>query len=470
MTMNTDLLMMDRDKKPLIKGRPWYVLALVLFLLSLIVQQPLLFLAALFSFVIGIIPGFWYHHTLHHLVVQRQVNPQRLFFGEEIVLTLSIENQKLFPVPWLEFESDITPLLPILRRQSLRRENLGHIANTWVLWSFQRVTQRYRMRCYARGFYTFGPITLSSSDPFGWLESKVTVPLHSALLVYPLIAPPAAFGLSSLHPFGEDATPHHLLEEPLRVRGVRDYQLGDDPRRIHWKATAHAGSLRSKIYEYSNQQRLLVLLDTGNAANGWMGMDIEMQEFCIAATASLAVWALDEGYMVGLLTNCAILTSTASEHTGASDTIIHYENKIPVKPRTTEISAPGVSVPFACGHGQYEHLLSMLARLVPYNNEQIETIIDRGDAMFSAGTTVILVSEATTLTQATVDQLLEVRTRGIAIQIMLTGDQESKNPVETYDIPVQCLGGRDKWHELIHTFVEENSQTSGTRSIQFQLD
>jgi hypothetical protein len=130
------------------------------------------------------------------------------------------------------------------------------------------------------------------------------------------------------------------------------------------------------------------------------------------------------------------------------------------------MSAPGVSVPFACGHGQYEHLLSMLARLVPHNNEPIETIIDRGDAMFSAGMTVILVSEATTLTQATVDRLLEVRTRGIAIQMMLTGDQNSKTPVETYDVPVQCLGGRDTWHELIQAFIEENSQTSGTRSLQ----
>lgn len=468
--MNTDLLMMDRDKKLLTKVRPWYVLALVLFLLSVIAQQPLLLMAALFSFLIGIIPGLWYHQTLQHLVVQRQVNPERLFCGEEIVLTMSIENQKLFPVPWLEFESDVSPLLPVLRRPSLKRENLGQIANTWVLWSFQRVTRRYRIRCYARGFYTFGPILLSSSDPFGWLESTVTVPLHSAFLVYPLIAPPAAFGLSSLHPFGEDATPHHLLEEPLRVRGVRDYQLGDDPRRIHWKATAHAGSLRSKIYEYSNQQRLLVLLDTGNAANAWMGMNTEMLEFCITAAASLAVWALDEGYMVGLLTNCAILTSPASEHTGASETSVRHEKKITEKPRTTEISAPGVSVPFACGHGQYEHLLSMLARLVPYNNEPIETIIDRGDAMFSAGMTVILVSEATTLTQATVDRLLEVCTRGIALQIMLAGDQESKSPVETYDVPVQCLGGRDKWHELIQAFVEENSQTSGTRSIQLQLD
>jgi uncharacterized protein (DUF58 family) len=177
--MNTDLLMVDRDKKLLTKGRPWYALACVLFLLSMIVQQPLLFLAALFSCVIGIMPDFWYRHALRRLVVRQQVNSQRLFFGEEVVLTLSIENQKLLPMPWLQFENDVTPLLPILTRQSSQRENIGQIAHAWVLWSFQRVTRRYRMRCYARGSYTFGPVTLRSSDAFGWLESKVTVPLSS---------------------------------------------------------------------------------------------------------------------------------------------------------------------------------------------------------------------------------------------------------------------------------------------------
>lgn len=468
--MNTDLLMVDRDKKLLTKGRPWYALACVLFLLSMIVQQPLLFLAALFSCVIGIVPDFWYRHALRHLVVRQQVNSQRLFFGEEVVLTLSIENQKLLPVPWLQFESDVTPLLPILTRQSSQRENIGQIAHAWVLWSFQRVTRRYRMRCYARGSYTFGPVTLRSSDAFGWVESKVTVPLNETLLVYPLIAPPEALGFSPLHPYGEDATSRHLLEDPLRVMGVRDYQLGDDPRRIHWKATAHAGTLRSKIYEYSNQQRLLLLLDTGNGAKAWMGMDAEMQEFCIATAASLAVWALDEGYMVGLLTNSAILLSSASEPPDASQTTTQCESGTLEKPRITEISAPGVSVPFACDYGQYEHLLTMLARLVPYENVSMENIIDRGDTMFSPGTTVILVSTATTLTQATVERLLEVRTRGIAIQLVLTGDSLSGTMVETYDVPVHYLGGREKWHELIHAFVEEKSQASGARSFQLQLD
>jgi hypothetical protein len=300
----------------------------------------------------------------------------------------------------------------------------------------------------ARGCYTFGPVTLRTSDPFGWLGREVTVPLYDTLLVYPLLAPPAAFGLAPLHPSGEAATARHLLEDPLRVMGVRDYQPGDDPRRIHWKATAHAGGLRSKVYEYSNQQRLLLLLDTGNASTLWTALDADMQEFCIAAAASLAVWALDEGYMVGLLTNCAIRTL----------------------PRITELSAPGVSVPFACDYGQYEHLLATFARLVPYNTVPLENIIDLGDTLFFPGTTVILVSAAPTLTQATIERLLDLRTRGTALHLVLTGELAEKATPETYDIPVHYLGGREQWHELIKAFVGEKSQGTGTRAVQLPLD
>lgn len=451
------------------KRRAWYLLALVLFLLSLVAQQPLIFLAAFFSLVVGIVPGYWHRHVLRHLVVRQQIIPQHLFFGEEIVLSVSIENQKLLPVSWLRFENAITPILTILAKHSSQRETISQVENMSVLWSFQRLTRRYRMRCYSRGSYIIGPVTLHSSDPFGWLECELTIPLHTTFLVYPLLVPPEALGLPSLHPFGEDATSRRLLEDPLRVIGVRDYQLGDDPRRIHWKATAHAGTLRSKIYDYSNQRRILLLLDTWNHSKAWMGIDREIQEMTISVTASLAVWGLDEGYMVGLLANCAMMIAT-SEHFVAGQTVTPQAPGSSNKSRTIEISSPGVSVPCASDQRQYEQLLSMFSRLVPYNTVPIETIIDREDTMFSAGTIVILVSAATTVSQASIERLLDMSASVIATHLVLTGDQEDKIAVETYNLPVYNAGGREKWHELIQTFGEQRGQAIGTELVQFQLD
>ncbi len=292
MAMNTDSFMDTRKGKRRTRRRSWYMLALTLFVLSIIVQQPLLFLAVLFTLVIGIVPDLWYRSALRHLNVYQEVNEHHLFFGEEVKLAMSIENQKLLPLPWLRVEHAITPPLTILTKHATKREKIGQIATTWLLGSFQRVTRQYRMYCQARGCYIFGPVKLRSRDPLGWRESELVVPERETILVYPLIASLEALGLSFLHPFGEQRTTRRMLEDPLRVAGVRDYQLGDDPRRIHWKATAHAGTLRSKIYEYSGLRRILLLLDAWNYSRAWAGSDLEIQELCITVAASLAVWAL----------------------------------------------------------------------------------------------------------------------------------------------------------------------------------
>ena len=469
MTMDTDSLSVDHGQELLKRRRLWYVLAFALFVVSLIVQQPLVFLAVLFTLVIGIVPDLWYRSALRHLNVYQQVNEHHLFFGEEVKLSMSIENQKLLPLPWLQVENSITPPLTILAKQATKREKIGQIANTWLLWSFQRVTRHYRMYCQARGCYIFGPVKLRSRDPLGWLESELVVPERETILIYPLIASLEALGLSFLHPFGEHLTTRRLLEDPLRIAGVRDYQLGDDPRRIHWKATAHAGTLRSKIYEYSGLRRILLLLDAWNYSKAWMSADLEIQELCITVAASLAVWALDEGYSVGLLTNSAVMTAT-SRHALMGQTGSQNNSEGLEKLRTTVISPPGVSVPFACDPGQYERLLSVLARLVPGSSVPIENIIDAEDTLFPPMTTVILISASTTLNEATIERLLDLRAYGTALHLVLVGEREGKRLPETYDLPVHYPGGREKWYELVRAAANEKGADIGTSSTSFQLE
>jgi uncharacterized protein (DUF58 family) len=469
MDMNPDLSGDEQDET-LRQRRPWYILALILFALSLLSRQPLVFLATLFTLLVAVIPNLWYRQAMRHLVVHQHVNPHHVFFGEEVILSLSIENRKLLPLPWLKVEDKIIPPLAILSRKATRLQKIRKdiLVGTWMLWSFQKVTRHYRMQCQERGFHTFGPVELSSSDPFGWLTSEMTVVAGEALLVYPLLAPVEAFGLSSVHPLSESVIQRPLLEDPLRFAGVRDYVLGDDLRRIHWKATAHAGVLCSKIYEPPALRRLLILLDVWNYSEMLRGTDLEIQELTISAAASLAMWALDEGYMVGLLANCASITSSAGQlKSEQADTGPDQANGEPAT--STTISRGVVPVPFASDHGQYERILSTLARLVPTHSSSLGAVIDWQDPMFPPGTTILLVSAAKTLRTSTVERLLDMRTRrGSSVHLALTGDVDKE--VETFDLPVYYLGGKEKWHELIRTVGDEKSGMVGTSTASLQLD
>jgi uncharacterized protein (DUF58 family) len=458
----------DLDQQMLKKRRNWYFLALALFILSALTRQPLPLLAGFFTLLISAVPELWFRHALRHLLIRQQVNQPHLFFGEQVTLSISIENRKLLPLPWLRIDNAITPPLVVSKPQEIRRQAVPHeiFVSTWLLWSYQRVTQRYRMTCHARGIHVFGPLRLYCSDPFGWLEREILLPVHEVLVVYPLLAPIEALGLPSKFPMGEHVGPRQLLEDPLWFAGLREYQRGDDPRRIDWKATARAGELRSKIYESTTEHHLLILLDTWTYTQEIKGPDLELQEFCISAAASLATWGLDEGYTVGLLTNSAMAT-TADTFNREANT----DHVLDEKAEGAILSVPGVSVPFALEDEHYANILTTLARLVPTGHTLLERVMETEYTLFSQGATILLIGSMNTLRASVLDQLRERQRWGCAVILVLVGDQEAGQDLpDTEDFPVYYLGGKEKWRELIRTIDNQPGALNGTSLVSLQLD
>ncbi len=443
--------------------------------ISAVTRQPLTFLMALFALVIGLVPELWYRFALRNLVVRQQLDRRRVFFGETATLSLSVENQKLLPLPWLEIEDEIPAQVMLLtgRAQPSYKVNRVTLLNTFLLWSYQRVTRRYRLRCMGRGLYAFGPATLRSGDPFGLLTRETRVTASETLLVYPLVAPLASFGLPPRHPFGERATPRRLLEDPLRVAGVREYVLGDDPRRIHWKATARAGELRSKIYEPSSQYRLLIMLDINTFKEAWLGHDPELQELTISAAASIALESLEQGYSVGLLANSLMKAMSGDALNGDEDSFSPEE----LAARLPSLTSPAlaarafihrVRVPLASDNGQPERILTALGRLLPYFGSPLDALIDAERFTLPLGTTVVLVSAAAVLSEAIIESLIDLRARGSSVHLALTGEQGDLRE-DTYDLPTYWLGGRETWHALINTAATDQHEGSGRSATSLHL-
>ncbi|GCE11140.1 DUF58 domain-containing protein [Tengunoibacter tsumagoiensis] len=451
------------------KRRPWYYLALLLFILSIVFKMPLMLLAAILTLLVALIPELWLRLALKHLLVRQRVNHQHLFFGEEVVLSVVVENRKMLPLPWLQIENPITPPLTVVgQRKTLSQRDT--LISTWLLWPYQRVTRRYRMTCQDRGFHVFGPTRLNCSDPFGWIESERYLAANETLLVYPLIAPLEALNLPPVRTIGERVGQRQLLEDPLWFAGIRDYQLGDDPRRIDWKATARTGELRSKIFESTTMRRLLVVLDTWAYTGLQKGVDLEVQEFCISVAASLAVWGLEEGYAVGMLANSGMVTTTHELSSEATTDILQNQEQI-LKSNGLTISPAGITIPFSLDHGQYEHILTTLARLIPSHITPIERMIELEDEMFPSGTTVVVVSPVETLNEATLARLWERRIRGNTIAIVTVGDlPEDYQEPETQTIRLYHVGGKEKWHELVNTVGAGKGENIGTSSTRLQLD
>lgn len=435
----------------LLRRSPWYVLAALLLLVSALTRQPVVFFAAGFALVLGALPELWYRLALRSLAVSHQFDQERVCFGEQVTLSIRIENRKWLPLPWLEVEDEIPAVAELLNGNvsPTYKPERNALVNACSLWSFQRVTRRYHLRCLQRGTYVFGPTILRSTDPFGWLMHEERLETRTILLVYPLFAPLSSLGLPARFLFGERASTQRTLEDPLRIAGVRAYQWGDEPRRINWKASARTGMLQSKLYEPGTQHRLLLLLDSRTFLESWMGIDPDLQELTISVAASLAHAWLEEGYPVGLATNGI----HASAHLSGE--------ALPHAPATH------LRVPIARGAQQQARILEALAQVIAYFSLPMARIIEQERAALSAGTTVVYVGTIATLQEGTIERLLALRRQGMGVQLVLTGEKDRPLPVETAGLLVHRLGGREVWHELLQT---DAASSDGTSTTAFHLD
>jgi uncharacterized protein (DUF58 family) len=112
-----------------------------------------------------------------------------------------------------------------------------------------------------------------------------------------------ALGIPTNDPFGQFAAVRRLIEDPSRIMGARDYRHGDPFRQVHWKATAHAGRLQTRVCEHTSEPTAVIMLNVSTFLQDWRGSDVERFEWALSVAGSLAVWAGETGVTLGLSSN-----------------------------------------------------------------------------------------------------------------------------------------------------------------------
>ncbi len=429
---------------------------MALLLLGILLHQPLLIVVGILLLLVLVIIDIWALYCLDNLYYQRRFSEQNVLFGEEVTLSLSIENAKLLPLPWLEVEDTIPRALTIKgqKLQGGRRNDMVSLESLFSTRWYERVTRRYTLQCNARGVHTFGPTKLRSSDIFGFVSREMELSNREYLLVYPLVVPLHSFGLPARHPFGDRRTPPRLLEDPLSVAGVRDYVYGDGLRRVNWKASARAMKLQSKVYESTTTHTLALFLNIVSQLDIHYGIRPDLQELSICATASVAAWALDEGYAVGLYTNTLMfmpeegVTQHIEESEGQQDAAM------------ARLDRRRIHLPATSNEEQRRRIMEVLARIQSFFGSSIEDVLQTERTHLPAGTTVVLVTSM--LSEQLIDILSRIYRNGHSVTILFVSD--SPPPIKLAGIPIYHLGGETTWQ----AFVDAYSRTSDDQEDELQ--
>jgi uncharacterized protein (DUF58 family) len=454
----------SRSSRKKMMNKKWYWACAGVMLVALLFRQPLILIVGVLALLVVITVHVWAIYCLTNLRFEHVLSEKRALFGAEVTLSITVENAKLLPLPWLEIEETVPRALNVRGR----RLRIQPITNRSILESlfstrwYERVTRRYTVVCSKRGIHTFGPTSLRSGDLFGFTERTETLENQQYLTVYPLILPLSSFNLPARHPFGDRRAPRRLLEDPSRVIGVRDYTYGDDLRRIHWKATARTLQLQSKVYEPTTTYTLALFLNISTQLNAYFNPSQELLELSVCATASITDWALHEGYAVGLYSNGFPYTPEYS--TQLAETPDQAEHKSAIS-RLHKLKQQRVRLPPASSSEQHKRIMEALARVQSFFNSSIEEIIQSEHTRLPAGATIAVITA--TISDPLLDSLKRLRQAGHAVTILLVSDQALATRLA--GIPVHHLGGTETWEKLSACYNHPEGEKQPAQETQKEM-
>ncbi len=287
----------------------WVWMAIVVFFIGMLIRNSAMIVVTGLMLGVVLFAWNWNRHVLESIRYRRRFHHRRVFPGEQLEVQLLMENHKWLPVTWLQVEDEWPTAFGPVDHWLLAASSgpaIGYLVNVYALRWHERVRRRYMLLAQARGVYSAGPAHLVSGDPFGLFEDDATLSAPNLLIVYPEIKPLEELGLDAKDPFGNVRAPQRLFEDPHRIMSVRDYRSDDSFRHIHWKATARTGSLQVRQYEPTRMQNIVLCLNIATFEEHIRGVWPVMVEYVISVAASLASWALEHDYAVGLIANATL--------------------------------------------------------------------------------------------------------------------------------------------------------------------
>jgi len=163
----------------------------------------------------------------------------------------------------------------------------------------------YRVPTRRRGRYRVGPLSVSLSDPFGIVRRVVPSAAAAELVVRPRvheIVAPAAVGTRQSVEYEATAARAVVSDLGDEFATLRDYEVGDDLRRVHWRSTARTGELMIRQDEARWRSRAAVVLDVHASAH-----DDASFEVAVEAAASVVARLARSRRRVEVVTSAGVV-------------------------------------------------------------------------------------------------------------------------------------------------------------------
>lgn len=187
------------------------------------------------------------------VAVRRWIRPAVLTAGDTGRVEVVVESTGRFPAPAFELVEPVGP-------NRTARMAVDALPRS------RAVSAGYRVPTERRGVLTVGPLTAIRYDVLGLARTTVRAAGEETLLVSPRAH------LLTIPELGDGVLGRHLLALAQRLgqgefHSLRDYVEGDEPRSIHWRASARSDDLKVRQHTVEGLRRCLVVLDQHSTGN-----------------------------------------------------------------------------------------------------------------------------------------------------------------------------------------------------------
>lgn len=296
-------------------------------------------------------------YAFDKLSFKRELSKRVVEVGEKFYSTITVENNKAFPVTFLRFTEELPPIMQYsFKANASNTKTCTYHSSTMSLMPYQRIKRKYEVFCSKRGRYTFKDVSLNAGDFIGLDTVSKDIEYSQDIIVLPERADLENEIIPYGSNFGELSVKRWIIEDPILTVGIREYTGNEPQKNIHWPSTLKYGKMMVRNFDYTADNTAMVLLNEESFRPFWIGIDSEKIEKCISIARSIFEEFEDKGIPYGFSTNGLLNCSNGSS-----------------------VIYPG------CGTAHLNSLLETLGTLDLGVSTEFENILDK---MASSGKTV----------------------------------------------------------------------------------
>lgn len=243
-------------------------------------------------------------YSLYKLTYKRSLSKSKVEIDEEFDITTIIENRNMLPVSFLQVIEKYPIEISYKFSEGLfyTKQNCFHKTTMFIL-PKQRIKRTYKVSFKKRGVYLLSNVTLVAGDFLGTETMSIEQIYDQEMVVYP-----SRFDIQNeLKPFGsfygDISVQRWIINDPILTIGVREYTGNEPQKSIHWPTSLRTGKLMVRNYDFTTDNKVMLVLNIECAKPFWSQIDSDKIEDCISLTRTIMEELEGLGVSYGLITN-----------------------------------------------------------------------------------------------------------------------------------------------------------------------